>query len=203
MEICTVYRFNIQHVNQFLIDTGKVRLLVDTGFPGQIPELGRQLRSTGIKIQDIDYAFITHFHPDHAGAGQELANLGVKIMIADLQLPFIAPMENMMKGKWDYQPLKTADILTLKTLNGIAALHSLGIPANIVHTPGHSDDSCSIVLDSGQTFVGDLMPDNMLEENNIAGKNSWQKLKDIGAQEIFPGHGNPYPTMAMRHETAI
>lgn len=34
----------------------------------------------------------------------------------------------------------------------------MGISGEIVPTPGHSDDSISVVLDDGSAFTGDLPP---------------------------------------------
>ena len=44
----------------FLLDTGKKKILIDCG-PGTLVKLAQ----AGIKIEDLDYVFITHFHPDH------------------------------------------------------------------------------------------------------------------------------------------
>lgn len=37
-----------------------------------------------------------------------------------------------------------------------AQLAQIGIPGEIVHTPGHSDDSVSLLLDDGSIFTGNL-----------------------------------------------
>lgn len=58
-------------VNAFLIDTGKKRILVDTGggnFFG--PSLGKfqsALKAAGYAPEAIDEILITHLHPDHVG----------------------------------------------------------------------------------------------------------------------------------------
>jgi glyoxylase-like metal-dependent hydrolase (beta-lactamase superfamily II) len=57
------------------IDTGKNRILVDTGAgKGVHPQIGpyegrllRNLQSEGIKVEDIDTVILTHGHPDHIG----------------------------------------------------------------------------------------------------------------------------------------
>ena len=76
-----------------------------------------------------------------------------------------------------------------------------GVNARIVHTPGHSNDSVSIILEDHAAIVGDVcvnMPpifwaryippcaDSL--ETVYA---SWQKLLDLGVARIFPGHGKP------------
>ena len=52
------------------VDTGKHRVLVDTGAGNLAPTTGKlikNLRANGIAPQDIDTVIITHVHPDHAG----------------------------------------------------------------------------------------------------------------------------------------
>jgi glyoxylase-like metal-dependent hydrolase (beta-lactamase superfamily II) len=58
-------------VNAFLVDTGKKRILIDTGSGSFLgPTLGqvaRHLREAGYKPQEIDEVLITHLHADHVG----------------------------------------------------------------------------------------------------------------------------------------
>jgi len=66
----------------------------------------------------------------------------------------------------------------------------IGIAGEIVPTPGHSDDSVSLVLDDGSAFTGDLTPLALAgEEGWNAVVASWQRLRALGANRIYPGHG--------------
>lgn len=68
-------------------------------------------------------------------------------------------------------------------------LASCGIPGAIISTPGHTNDSISLILDNGDTFVGDLYPQNQVPlYNNPVLTNSWQKLQDNGASLIHFAH---------------
>jgi hydroxyacylglutathione hydrolase len=73
----------------------------------------------------------------------------------------------------------------------------------VIHTPGHSWGSVSVLLDNGEAFVGDLAM-NMLPMRLKPGlpifgddvqivKNSWQKRLDMGAKTVYPAHGKPFP----------
>jgi glyoxylase-like metal-dependent hydrolase (beta-lactamase superfamily II) len=65
----------IQVTNNILVvDTGRERILVDTGFGekigpsfGNFPELGANLRRAGITPESIDLVVISHGHLDHIG----------------------------------------------------------------------------------------------------------------------------------------
>src|ERR1700726_5218463 len=60
--------------NPLVLDTGRERILVDTGFGeklgpsyGSFPELGANLRRAGITPESIDLAVTSHGHLDHIG----------------------------------------------------------------------------------------------------------------------------------------
>ena len=81
-------------------------------------------------------------------------------------------------------------------------LESYGIHGKVIYTPGHSSGSISLLLDTGDAFVGDLamnvfptrigpgMP--IFAENVNALKESWRLLLSSGAKQIYPAHGKPF-----------
>jgi endoribonuclease LACTB2 len=186
-----IFNVGSNGINLYLIDSGTHRVLIDSGFPGKLNDLGRALRETGFRIQDIDYLFVTHFHVDHAGAVQELKNSGVRFVLFDLQAPAIAEMERMTVGKWPYVALKRNDhVLSIDESRSF--LQELGIEGQFVHTTGHSDDSVSLLLDSGETFTGDLWAEFLLEDTTSLEAKSWKDLRKRGARTVYPSHGNTY-----------
>jgi glyoxylase-like metal-dependent hydrolase (beta-lactamase superfamily II) len=57
-----------------VVNTGKHRVLVDTGADGLAPSTGkllRNLQSVGIMPKDIDTVILTHGHPDHIGGNTD------------------------------------------------------------------------------------------------------------------------------------
>jgi endoribonuclease LACTB2 len=184
-----IYRIGNMSINIYLLDSGTHRLLVDSGYPDTLNELGREMRTVGFKIREIDFLIVTHFHIDHAGAIQELKNQGVQFVLFDIQQDFIKPMEEMSAGKWRYTPLKRNDhtILPLKDSREFLSRQNIG--GQIIATPGHSDDSISLLLDSGDAFTGDLMAEDLTMDENVAAKQSWQNLRQLGARRVYPGHG--------------
>lgn len=87
--------------------------------------------------------------------------------------------------------------------DGDFSLESLGIDGTIFRTPGHTSGSMSLLLASGEAFVGDLsvngLPFSIGPGAPIFGDNldiirqSWRILIDRGATRIYPSHGAPFP----------
>ncbi len=102
-------------------------------------------------------------------------------------------------------PPVTVDI-TLE--DGDFPLNEYGIRGKVIPTPGHSPGSVSILLDSGEAFVGDLAMNKFplrltaglpIFAEDVSGlKASWKRLLDQGAKTIYPAHGDPFPAEVIR-----
>jgi endoribonuclease LACTB2 len=83
-------------------------------------------------------------------------------------------------------------IVTAEDSRGL--LRGLGIHGEIVPTPGHSDDSVSLLLDTGFVFSGDLPdPARTTAESAAMVEHSWRVLRERGATTVYPGHGPVRP----------
>lgn len=186
--------FNVgnKSINLYLLDSGTHRLLIDAGFPAQLNELGRAMRQTGYTIFDIDFLLVRHFHIDHAGAVQELKDAGVQFILIDTQIDCIKPMETLALNKWKYATLKQDSNIVLAAKDAGIFLQQYNFPVQVIETPGHSPDSVSLVLDTGETFAGDLLAEHLIMEEVSPEKDAWQKLKMAGAKTVYPGHGKLY-----------
>ena len=175
--------------NYYIIDSQKGKLLVDCGWPGTLPKFMAELKRKGIALREIKYLLVTHFHPDHAGLVQELKNQGIKLLLPECQIDFIAPFADYFKGKnLPYVPISQNDNLVLKLEDSRKYLADIGWNGEILHTPGHSDDSVTLILDEGYAFTGDLHPSFMNIED-IQTRESWDKIHRHKIKRIFPGHG--------------
>ena len=172
-----------------LADT-KPRLLLDIGWPGTLGQFQNVAKRMGIDLASIPYMLATHYHMDHAGLAQELKRLGVKLIVLETQTAAIPLMKRHMKPQDHYVEITLDDNVPLKLADSRAFLSKIGIAGEIVSTPGHSDDSVTLVLDDGSAFTGDLTPQGGADE--IA-KASWDKLRALHVKTIYPGHGPVYP----------
>jgi endoribonuclease LACTB2 len=176
--------------NYYLLEPGRAGLLVDVGWPGTMPRLLSVLKQKSVPFSAIQYLLITHFHPDHAGLAQEMKNMGCKLIVIDTQVPFIGPLAQYMKPAHHYQEIGLKDNNCLKISETRQFLGGMGIQAEIIATPGHSDDSITLILDDGAAFSGDLPrwgwdtegPGGQVEQ-------SWNLIRAHGVKTIYPGHG--------------
>jgi endoribonuclease LACTB2 len=175
--------------NYYAIDIKRGKLLVDCGWPGTLPQFTKVLQRKSIAFGEIKYLIVTHLHPDHAGLVQELKNLGTKFILPECQAPYVGPFANYFKEKsFPYVEIRQTDNIPLKLEDSRSFLGGLGLRGELLHTPGHSDDSVTLVLDEGYAFTGDLHPAFMDSEDAKTGE-SWDKIRKFHIQKIFPGHG--------------
>jgi glyoxylase-like metal-dependent hydrolase (beta-lactamase superfamily II) len=62
-----------------------------------------------------------------------------------------------------------------------------GIELEIIITQGHSEDSISIIQHD-EIIIGDLMPINMIMENDVKNQESWKKICTYKIKKIYPSH---------------
>ena len=176
--------------NYYVLADDKPRLLVDVGWPGTLPKLQHQCKRMDIHVPDIPYILLTHYHPDHAGLAQELKRLGIKLLVLENQVAAIPVLKSYMKPQNNYVDIDPADNIVLTLDDTRDFLSSIGINAEIIATPGHSDDSITLVLDEGAAFTGDLPhPMMIVDDAPNPTSQSWDKLRSLGAKTIYPGHG--------------
>ena len=165
-------------------------MLVDLGWPGSMGMMRANLKRLDVPIKEIRYAMATHYHIDHAGLGQELKQDGVPLLVFDMQVSAIPLMKTWIKPQDHYVEVTTQDNVTISCAESRSLLGQLGIMGEIVHTPGHSDDSVSLILDDGSVFTGDLTrPEFIGVEDAAVVAASWQLLRERGAARVYPGHG--------------
>lgn len=179
------------NTNTYLIKGKEKYILFDTDWAGTFERFCQAIKSIGIQIQDIEYLFLSHFHPDHMGIAGQLAELGIKIVVVDIQKDFVHFSDEIFvkeKNK-SFIPIDDAKVILISIDESRSFFEKLGIQGEIIETPGHSDDSVSIWLDDGMLLVGDLNPLYELplhEGTQIA--DTWNKLLKMRPNKICYGH---------------
>lgn len=200
-------------------------ILIDAGDPHQVGRLKQGLERASIKPEEVRLIVLTHGHWDHVGSARDIQELtGARILMHRKDLHFLEdPHPSQPAGVTAWGKLTIALLKLYSHFIRIPAftvdipagdeefsLAEYGIPGKVVHTPGHSWGSVSVILDSGQAFVGDLAM-NMFPLRLDPGlpifaddlqlvKDSWRKLLSRGAKVIYPAHGKPFPAEVLRQE---
>ncbi len=174
----------------YLVQGTKKNILIDTDWAGTLLKFFKSLGEHNLKVQDIDYLFITHYHPDHMGLAQDLMNYGIKLVVLDTQLKYIHKSDYIFKRqKVQFKSINDKEIVVLPVTKSRNFLRKCGIDGEILSTPGHSECSVSYILDNGEAFVGDLYPmEQVALYDNPVLTESWRKLKQANIKIIHFAH---------------
>jgi ribonuclease/clavin/mitogillin len=190
----TIVNVGYRSTNYWVVSAGTSRLLVDLGWPGTMGKMRANLRRMGVPLNEIRYGLATHYHIDHAGLAQELKQAGVQLLVLEPQVSAIPMMKTWAKPQDNYVDITLDDNVTISFTESRTVLEQIGILGEIVHTPGHSDDSVSLLLDDGSVFTGDLThPAYVGERDAPLVSASWRLLRERGATRVYPAHGPVRP----------
>jgi ribonuclease/clavin/mitogillin len=193
----TIVNVGYRSTNYWVVSAGTSRLLVDLGYPGTMGAMRARLDRMDVPLREIRYGLATHYHIDHAGLAQELKQAGVALLVLEAQVRAIPLMKSWTKPRDHYVEITLHDNVTIAFAESRTVLGRIGIAGEVLHTPGHSDDSVSLLLDDGSAFTGDLTPPGLVGEGNagvVAA--SWRLLRERGATRVYPGHGPVRPLYA-------
>ena len=84
-----ITQLHYSSTNTYLIHGTKGILLFDTGWAGTFRTFCREMGEHRIQVQKVSYILISHFHPDHCGIAQEIADCGPVIAVMDVQREYV------------------------------------------------------------------------------------------------------------------
>ncbi|HPF43578.1 MAG TPA: MBL fold metallo-hydrolase [Syntrophomonadaceae bacterium] len=201
--------------NSYLLTGDHGYIMVDTGIRNQQERFLSGLKYHHIKAEQIRLIIITHGHFDHVGSLAAIKGLcrNCQVMIHPYEAPRISeprvaiPPGTNLEGKiissigrvsrpiLKFEPVKP-EILFKEEIT----LREYGIEGKVIHTPGHTAGSLTVLLDDGQAIVGDLAvnftrsrPFPPFAEEPSVIYSSWKRLCEAGATTIYPAHGPSFP----------
>ena len=124
------------------------------------------------------------------GIAQNIIDMGTKLLLIDIQKDYIHSSDRIFEKdkNVDFKPINTEPTI-ISCEQSREFLNGLGINGEIIYTPGHSDDSISLILNEGIALVGDLYDYNSAKAfNDDKINNSWKKILSHDISKICYGH---------------
>ena len=209
--------------DQCYVVRGDGVIVIDAGQPGKAADFASELAGAGIDAKDVRLIVLTHGHWDHIGSAMEIRELSgaplamhraEAVAVREAPIPLSPGVTrwgrtlNVLQRpvlRWVNEPPVEVD---LELDDDGMSLEGYGIKGRIIHTPGRSAGSVSVLLDSREAFVGDLAMNRLplrlsprlpiFASDIPAVINSWKILLALGASAVYPVHGAPVCSRRVR-----
>ena len=204
-----VHRLNDGIVNFYLVEDGGRLTLVDAGGTRHWDLLLRTLASIGRRLDDLEAVVLTHAHSDHVGFAERArteAEADVHVHRSDAEAARTGATGKAEAGygryllRWEaYRTLLTLSragalkIVPVEVVSAYEEGQTIDVPGRprVVHMPGHTEGSCSILLEERRALV---TGDCLVTRNPFTGR--------VGPQ-IMPAGLNEDSAGALRSLDAI
>ena len=200
-------------------------IMIDGAPPNKLRAFQKFISKIPIQPNDIRLIILTHGDFDHVGSARDIKLFtGAKIAIHENDKKnFENSVHNFppgvnLWGRFSHIIFYPITKILLKSPGGKAditldnsdyPLYDFGIRGKIIYTPGHTKGSVSVLLETGEAFVGCLAHNNLpfrlkpglpiFAENIEEVKESWNMIIQQGAKMIYPGHGDPFPVDVIKN----
>lgn len=206
--------------NVFLLQAEKA-ILVDTGNPGDLGKLLKALQDVGVEPHDLSLILQTHGHADHCGntdALRKLSGAPVAIHSADAAMLRRGHNGPLLPTSLSARVIR---MLIQHKFAGVEAdiliayeamdLTPYGFNGKIIFTPGHTAGSISIMTETRELIVGDILMGGYMGGAFLPGRpgyhyfaddlaevrRSIQKVLRYAPTKVYVGHGGPLDPAAI------
>ncbi|MBB6634902.1 MBL fold metallo-hydrolase [Cohnella thailandensis] len=192
MDKIGVVNIGYNSTNYYAIHCNQGYLLIDTGLPGTLEKMMSQFRKYGIRLNEIRFLAVTHFHPDHCGIAEELQALGIDLIVSEKQSEYLESANESMRKFRPFKEIVVKPHNILVANDRISFSQKTGLSGYLLCTPGHSEDSISVVIEGLGVFTGDLPLEGTTIDSNGKIKRSWAQIIKTNERTVFPGHGRTF-----------
>ena len=207
-----VFQVLAGHGNAYLVANGSRYLLVDTGVSRQWPHLLGALDALGLSDDSLSALILTHTHYDHVqNAARIKEKFKVPVWVHRSEAGYLPsgesplPAGSLVITKWFTERMASLPVVRFpfskltgdEMVDDRKNLEDIGIQGYVLHTPGHSSGSLSVIVDEEIAIVGDTMwglfekalfPPFADDPRQLV--QSWQLLLETGCSLFLPGHGS-------------
>lgn len=196
--------------NVYIIETEKGYILVDAGMPDKVEKIERFLSEKNARLKDITLIIITHVHYDHVGSLAALKEKsGAEVLVHEKEKEFLEQgRTNFPAGTVFLSRLisKLSNLVSESKFKALSPditiedhydLKPYGIDGEVIHTPGHTRGSISVIINGEDIICGDtlfnFMPHSVFPPFANDKKQllkSWKKIQNFNCQRFYPGHGS-------------
>ena len=177
-------------------------MVIDPG--DQIDEILKILRDEKLTLKQI---VITHAHIDHVGGAMKLkAATGAPILMNQNDYALLKMLD--LQAAWI--GMRSPGAVQIDETVGQGSLLRIGeVPANVIHTPGHTEGSiCLYFPQEKKLIAGDTLFAGSIGRTDLPGGSMEKIMRSLHTQvlalpdetEVVPGHG-PTTTIGEERET--
>ena len=214
--------------NAFLIRGSAGCVLVDAGNPGKADFILERLAGHTL-LKEIRLILITHGHVDHFGSAKELrertgAPVAIHVLDSgaarqgvnqpDSLRPTSRLMDFLMRIPLPLFPDRAPAFEPDISLESAYRLDEFGVAGWVIPTPGHTPGSVSVLLDSGEAIVGDMVMGRLMGLIRKPGppivawdlERNWESLRQLLAlapRVVYAGHGGPFEDLTELGKVAV
>ena len=187
-------------VYSFIISTPVSLILIDAGVTGSEELIFSHLQRSGRRPEEISSLILTHSHPDHIGAARAIREAtGCTIAAHGAARAWIedTDRQNRERPVPGFSRLVAGPVAVDRILEDGDILElGDGLTLEVIHTPGHSPGSLSLLLRPGMAlFSGDAIPvpgDLPIYDDPRASLNSIERLMAIdGITSLYSSWDEP------------
>lgn len=145
----------------YLVFGDKIHL-IDSGVAGAESTIWEYIKEQGREPKEVSSLIFTHSHPDHIGSAKSVkSQTGCTIFAHKLEQEWIEDTEQQFKDRPvpGFQTLVEGSVVVDHFLAGGEILElEKGLSCKIIHTPGHSKGSISLLFEDEKTlFTADAL----------------------------------------------